>query len=426
MNHFIDSEKEICILGTLMNNISEDSKNYIFNFLNADDFAIEEHRKTFSIEKALFTKGEAIDLLSVKDEFARQDEKIDYAFLSTLSANFSANYERICDSLRELRNQREIYDITELVKDKLGNLATNSKDIIQKFELGLSKIQTSESSKILTIAEVAEEYEKHMKEAKEFITTGYSKLNEVLGGGFYNGCYYLIGARTSIGKTAFALNLMMNQVMREIAVGFFSLEMTNKQILERCSGLLSSDESLTRKMRKREFYKDDELTDTGREVQNTIEKLKSLKDLFYIVEGVQSVEDIAQKAKLMIKKGVKIIYIDYIGLIQSSVDSNSTMYERVGGISKRLFSLSRELNIPIVCLAQLKPEKEKGEPNISDLAESSQIGNDLDCCLLLYAESRESNKPRTLKIAKNRNGSGADTKIIYNFNGNLQRFTEEA
>lgn len=278
------------------------------------------------------------------------------------------------------------------------------------------------------------------------VPTGYQKL-DYLTKGWHKGNLILIGARPSVGKTAFTLNLLYNVAKSGVPVIFFSLEMSSESIemrlLELASNLTSTE------INSLDFEPDatpDKLKVNchSPEEQAKVSKLKagldSLSKLpFYVDENPgTTITDIAAKCrKLMKGQNIRagLIAIDYIGLIQPSKGtSNDSRNQQVADISRQLKQLARELKVPIIALSQLSRDSAKRgqvhRPQLTDLRDSGSLEQDADMVFFLYrsdyfndekgVEGEEDKEPEynpislvELTLQKNRDGALGTVKYIF-------------
>ncbi len=232
------------------------------------------------------------------------------------------------------------------------------------------------------------------------IETGYAEMDK-LTKGWHPGDMVVIGARPSVGKTAFVLNLLYNVAKKGIPVIFFSLEMDalhiGLRLLQRTSGL-TGDEINSLDYRRGSSVdrilinpKNDLEMVIIEKLQRGIDELKKLP--FYIDDTPNGMMmDITSKAKklcnMIQNPKVGMIAIDYIGLITSPSKSNSaSRQQEVSDISRQLKQLARTLQVPILALSQLSRETEKRpnhEPQLSDIRDSGSIEQDADMIFTLY------------------------------------------
>jgi replicative DNA helicase len=243
----------------------------------------------------------------------------------------------------------------------------------------------------------------------------------------------ILAARPSVGKTAFALNLARNAAMHPTkpqAVGFFSLEMSAAQLVQR---ILSAESEIKMEKISRgklEDYEYQQLHSKG------IKKLETAPIYIDDTAALNIFEFRAKARRLVNKHNVKIIIIDYLQLMSGSGDRNSNREQEISNISRSLKALAKELNIPIIALSQLsravETRKESKMPQLSDLRESGAIEQDADMVMFIYRpeyyevmsnEMGESTQGEThIRIAKHRNGSLDLVKLRARLD--IQRFEE--
>ena len=261
------------------------------------------------------------------------------------------------------------------------------------------------------------------------VESGFSALDE-LTTGFKEEEMIVVGARPSIGKTAFALSMAINMAIhKDVPVGFFSLEMSAADIMRR---LLSCESRvpMDRIKRPQKLQEDD--------LQRIYQTAVAIhKKPFYIcAEANMNLLDIKATARMMRRKfAAQVIFIDYIGLIALENAGARPRHEVVSEISRSLKALARELKIPLVILAQLNRESEKGddkEPLLSNVRDSGSIEQDADVVMLLHRprvtkqneEEKSPSFPTKVIVAKNRNGA-TDT-VTLNFVPRFVRFESVA
>ena len=275
------------------------------------------------------------------------------------------------------------------------------------------------------------------------IQTHYPDLDE-LTSGLQPGDFLIVAARPSMGKTAFALNLAEQVALgynpyghrsenaRPTPVGFFSLEMSKGAIAQR---LLSAKSGYSSHDMRSGRLKDDDYF----AIENALDELKQAQ-IFIDDTPSLSVMALRSRARRMVAQhGVQVFFIDYLQLMSAPGNAENRQVE-VGAISRSVKSLARELNVPIVCLAQLNrgPEaRGDNRPRMSDLRESGSIEQDADVVALLHREAyyhvgdqawQDENQDRMneteLIIAKQRNGPTDVVKLTWD--ARLTRFKSYA
>ncbi len=206
-----------------------------------------------------------------------------------------------------------------------------------------------------------------------------------------------------MGKTTFILNLMKNMSLyqKKTKIGFFSLEMPATTIFTKLLCLFCDIK----------FSKFEDGLCTSEEKDRVINQIQKMKDLPLYLDDPSGIKlsQLRSRAKRMLYNfGIEILFIDYLTLIRSDEKFNNKHLE-VDAISKGLQTLAKELNIPIVVLAQLNRasvKKEKPFPSLADFRESGSIEEDADGCILLHRPEYydPNNQPGIIKVyvAKNR------------------------
>jgi len=260
----------------------------------------------------------------------------------------------------------------------------------------LSKITGGSEYEVTNIADIVDEIADDIANRKHAthsstILTGFSNLDNITGG-LERGYLVVIAGRPSMGKSALALNMAANMAPRA-RIGFFSLEMDKKLVAYRIVSYMSGTE--LRKLRLSKFEDDSGLRDF-RISQEAISRLK----LFTMDKPAMKMSDIRSVSRRQqAKHGLDCIFIDYVGLMTPE-DKKLDKRHQVGDITKLAKQTARELNIPVVLLAQLNREAEGKTPIMSMLKESGSLEEDADLILFPYRD----NDYASIIIGKNRNG----------------------
>lgn len=279
----------------------------------------------------------------------------------------------------------------------------------------LEALQDGRSATSKTLPEIVKENkDKYFKDndvSKNYI--GFPKLDDLLGG-LEGGDVVVIGARPGVGKSA-----LVTQITKYFAdcgkrVGFYNLEMKEKQVYERFV-VSQSGIGLTRLRRAKKFLGDEkERFDKANEI---LEK----KENIVITTGSKSPNEIRAESRHM---GYDIIIIDYLQLLKPDKEYRGNRYAEVGAISKATKALAMELNIPVIELSQLNrisEGRETREPTMAELREAGDIEQDASVIMLLW-NLTEDKKKKGCKIEKQRQGQTGT--VVLKFNGDLMRFEE--
>lgn len=283
-------------------------------------------------------------------------------------------------------------------------------DTIQELE-ALKRSEKNKSKKLTAIvAEYQDQYFQERKEEKLY--TGFSKLDEITGG-LESGDVIVIGARPGVGKSAFTSQIILEMAKAGKRIGFYNLEMSEKQVYER---LLSNQSGirLNRIRRAIQFLGDEK--ERFERANKTLGKMDIL-----ISSGTKSVSEIRNECR---HQELDCIIIDYLQLVRADTRYQSRASE-VGAISKAIKALAMELNVPIIALSQLNRTsemRETKEPTMGELREAGDIEQDASIIILLWNLDNEDKTRKGLKVDKNRQGELG--KIVYRFDGNEMRFQE--
>ncbi len=283
-------------------------------------------------------------------------------------------------------------------------------DTIQELE-ALKRSEKNKSKKLTAIVtEYQDQYFQERKEEKLY--TGFSKLDEITGG-LEGGDVIVIGARPGVGKSAFTSQIILEMAKAGKRIGFYNLEMSEKQVYER---LLSNQSGirLNRIRRAIQFLGDE------KERFESANQMLGKMDIL-ISSGTKSVSEIRNECR---HQELDCIIIDYLQLVRADTRYQSRASE-VGAISKAIKALAMELNVPIIALSQLNRTsemRETKEPTMGELREAGDIEQDASIIILLWNLDNEDKTRKGLKVDKNRQGELE--KIVYRFDGNEMRFQE--
>ena len=283
-------------------------------------------------------------------------------------------------------------------------------DLIQELE-SLKRSEKSKSKKLSTIVgDYEDQYFREKKEAKLY--TGFSKLDDITGG-LEGGDVIVIGARPGVGKSAFTSQIILEMAKAGKRIGFYNLEMSEKQVYER---LLSNQSGirLNRIRRAIQFLGDEK--ERFDKANRTLEGMDIL-----VSSGTKSVSEIRNECR---HQELDCIIIDYLQWVRADTRYQSRASE-VGAISKAIKALAMELNVPIIALSQLNRTsemRETKEPTMGELREAGDIEQDASIIILLWNLDIEDMTRIGLKVDKNRQGELG--KIVYRFDGNEMRFQE--
>ena len=312
--------------------------------------------------------------------------------------------------IREYR-AAQLDRILQSVKPDPENVDEQAGELINDLEALLD----GRESQAKTLAEITRENkDRYFKDdAAQRTYIGFSKLDDLLGG-LEGGDMIVIGARPGVGKSAFVTQITTALARSGKRVGFYNLEMQEKQVYERFV-VAESGIGLTRLRRAVRFLGDEE--ERFRRANEVLEK----EDRIIITTGSKAMSEIRNESRHM---GYDVIIIDYLQLLRADKTYRGNRYAEVGAISRAIKALAMELNIPIIALSQLNrvsENREGKEPTMAELREAGDIEQDASVILLMWNMSKDSSR-KGIKVEKQRQGRTG--KIVLRFNGDLMRFEE--
>ena len=381
------------------------------------DFQSEKNRQLFTVLRKMRADGEGIDSFTVGSKLPELAVYVHEATSETPTWQNADFYEQmILDrnarwALVEVGHglvsagQAEDSDV-DVALDRAG-------DKIEQVTVGRLREQVEFVSDILLTSV------EHLNSKPDFVPSQWGSLNDFLGG-FRPGALYIIGARPAVGKSVVAVN-MAYQLAGEGAVSFHSLEMSKREIMNRlfasvCGVSMDHLENRT-------------LTDL--DWRRIAERQAELSRPIAIADkSGQTLVDIRAFARQVGKKQkLAAVVVDYLQLMQDT-ERGRNRYESVTAISNGLKILARDLDVPVIALAQLNRAVEgrkEGAPGLSDLRDSGAIEQDADVVILLNRErsmtdGEDERTKMVLHIAKNRHGKTGH--VALRFDGLFARVVE--
>ncbi|MBQ7380491.1 MAG: replicative DNA helicase [Clostridia bacterium] len=405
---------EQSLLGSIM--IDPNSLNEVADLIKAEDFYISEHTQIYLAMHELFLTSSEIDVVTLIDMLVRKgiyDKSGGEDYLKTLceivpSALNVKDYAKIVKEKSVLRQLIAVCgEITETAYSEQEEVT----HILDAAENKIFAIAQGRDTKTFRhIREVLVDVHGHLRDLQENpdevqgTKTGFSGLDKMLVG-MGNSDLILVGARPGMGKTSFVLNIGTNVALQtKKTVCIFSLEMSCEQLVSR---VLSSEAMV-----------DSVLLRNGKLSKDDWDKLASVSAKLagsdILIDDTPGITVTGMKAKLRRVKNLGLVVIDYLQLMQSD-SKNDNRVQEVSEISRGLKLLAKELNVPVVCCAQLSrgPESRTDKkPMLSDLRDSGAIEQDADVVMFLYrdeyyktdANSQDASIAEVI-IQKNRHGS---------------------
>ena len=429
--HSVEAEQSV--LGSIL--LDKDAMISVSETLIPEDFYKEAHKVIYECMLKLYNSQSEIDLITLAEELRDQgylDDIGGIPYITSLSTIVptTSNIKYYVNIVKEKSVVRQLisaandiinlgYDSSAKIEDVLENAEKKIFDISQE--------RTTNDFKQINqvLRDTYDMIEKLYTEKNEVtgLTTGFRDLNKKING-FQKSDLLLVAARPAMGKTAFALNLVQNAALKgDASVAVFSLEMSKEQLVQR---MLSSQSNVELKKIK-----------TGKLNANDwpriIEAMAVLSEAKIHIDdtpGIKISELRSKCRKLKIEKGLDLVLIDYLQLMEGE-GNNESRQQEIAKISRSLKILAKELDCPVVALSQLSraPEQRADHrPMLSDLRESGSIEQDADIVMFLYRDEyynpdTESKNIGEVIVSKNRHGETGTIELVWF--GEVQKFADK-
>jgi len=429
----IDAEK--AVLGAIL--LESAAYDRIADLLVPESFYHTNHQRIFRAMQDLKSANQPVDLITLVERLRNTSELDDlggaYSLVSlTNSVVSTANLEFHANIIAGKYMLRQLIRVSSELISQAMQFDAEPNFLLEQAEKAIMGINATTGAEMKTmetvIMELVEkvEYWRSLKSGITGVPSGFEKL-DIATRGWQPGDLIIIAARPSVGKTAFALNLIMNAVQSGFPTAVWSLEMKSVYLALR---MLSAESGVI--LHKIQTGR---LTDSDlKQIQETYTRLMKSK-IFFDDSSHINIRTLKAKARRLVKKnGVKLIVIDYLQLMQGETKGNRE--QEIATISRELKNLAQELEIPIIALSQLSREGVKTSswdihPPISSLRESGAIEQDADLILMLWGandtevanDACYENK-RRLRILKQRNGMLITVDL--DFQNEIQLFKKAA
>jgi replicative DNA helicase len=415
---------EEAVLGAVM--LESDSFLDICGILKECSFYKDSHQRIFKACTALFNSNQPIDMMSVMEQLRKQKELDEIGgalYLSELTSNIGSASHIVFHAriIQQKYIQRELIRISSEIQNKAFDDSIDVQDLIDYSEQELFNVKINglkkEPKRLSDIGiDQLKILEEITKGEKDFagLPTGLVAWDRITNG-LQNKKVYIIAGRPGQGKTTLLISVAKNMALEfNIKVGIFSLEMGEDELWKKFVSDLTNIQygKLSSK-----------ITTEWEQIESAQAQFENLDIYIDDTASISLMEIRAKARRLKMKKGIQIIFIDYLQLMSGDSKSGNREQE-ISKISRGLKILSKELDIPVVCLSQLsrateqRPDK---KPQLSDLRESGAIEQDADCVTFVFRpeyygfeedENQMSTKNRVDLIqAKNRGGETGEISI---------------
>lgn len=415
-------EIEAAVLGALL--LEKDAFSQVCDLLTPESFYEPKHKIIYDVIMNLGVGEEPIDMITVTNRLRRNGDLETVGgpgYIASLTMNVvsAAHIEYHARIVAQKYLARQLIGFATAVESSAFDESNDVDDLLQEAESRLFEIsQRNLKREVVQIDPVLQRAIDQMRAAAEResglsgLPTGFNKL-DALTSGWQNSDLIIIAARPAMGKTAFVLSMALNIAKRDLPVAFFSLEMSNLQLVNR---LISNSCEIPGEKIKSGSLNELEWS----QLLNRLQQLQGLPLYVDDTSGLSMLELRTKARRLVREHNIKVIIIDYLQLMTAGVRMGSREQE-VSTISRSLKQLAKELDIPVIALSQLNRKLEdRGNkdkrPQLSDLRESGAIEQDADIVCFIhrpeyYSHSGVDENGNNIKgkaefiVAKHRSGS---------------------
>ena len=433
----VDIEK--MVLGALM--VDKDAFSVVSEILHPETFYEPRSQKIYKAIQTLSLNEDPVDIMTVVEELKREgtlDEIGGAGYILELSERVasSAHIEYHAKILAQKYLARQLISFASVIETKAFDETVDVDELMQEaegslFELSQKNMRQDYTQIDPVVKQAVEILQKAAanKGGLTGIPTGYAKLDDYTSG-WQRSDLVIIAGRPAMGKTSFALSLAKNiAVDYDTPIAFFSLEMNNVQLVNR---LISNVCEIEGKKILNGQLDDEE----WKRLDKNVRKLQAAPIYIDDTPGMSIFELRTKARRLVREKGVQVIMIDYLQLMNANGARFGSRQEEVSTISRSLKGLAKELDIPVLALSQLNRTVEGREgidgkrPQLSDLRESGAIEQDADMVLFVHRpeyyriftdeKGNDLHGKAQIIIAKHRKGGTGD--LLLNFRGEFTRF----
>lgn len=417
-------EAEESVLGALL--LDKDAIIGIAEFLKPDDFYDERHRSVYECALDLYEDRVPIDVLTIserlkKGKVLKKIGGVSYLVELANRVPTAAHVEHYGKIVKDAATKRSLMKAASRLVELSMDEGLAADELLDKAESEVFSLTQKHLHKGFTpvrdaLAESFDRLDELHKQSEGLrgVPTGFKDIDDVLAG-LQKSNLVILAARPGIGKTTLALNISQNLAFKhERPVGFFSLEMSKEELVDRLLVVQADIDAWKLKTGK---LSEDDFTS----LSNAMGELAEAPIYIDDTPALSILEMRTKARRLQVEHGVDLIIVDYLQLARARQLENRV--QEVSEISQGLKNLAREIKVPVIAVSQLsRAVEQRGEkrPQLSDLRESGSIEQDADVVMFLWREDEENLENLTLDVAKHRNGRLASIKLT--FKGDKMRF----
>ena len=414
-------EAEESLLGAVL--LSPDAANDVMDRVHPEDFYVPAHQSIFEAMRRLYDNNQAIDAVTLAEELRRTGELekvggVPYLTRLVDVVPVTSNIDHYADIVEENARRRELIRAGAAITNIAFDLDEEIHTVMDRAEQSVLSVAERRASQSMIevgplFAEVLERIEQLEQQGSEVtgLATGFRDLDKKLAG-LQPANLVIIAARPAMGKSALTMNIATNVALQQKPVALFSLEMSKEEIVQRILASVGRVDSM--KLRSGQL---------GPLWQRVVDAASRMYQApIYIDDSpIVTVTDIRAKCRrLKRKKGLALVIVDYLQLMQGTARENRQ--QEIAEISRSLKNLARELDVPVIGLSQLNRSLEAREdkrPRLSDLRESGSLEQDADVVMFIYRheyyhpEDQENKGLAEIIIAKHRSGSTGTVRMTF-------------
>jgi len=411
------AEAEESVLGALL--LDKDAVIAIAEFLRPEDFYDDRHKEIFISAIELFEERIPIDVLTVSERLKKRKtlKKVGGAgYLADLVNRVptAAHVEHYGHIVKEAATKRALMSATARIMEFSMDESLAAPELLDRAESEIFSLTQTHLTDTFTpiktaLAESFDRLDELHKQAEGLrgVPTGFKDLDDALAG-MQKSNLLILAARPGVGKTSLALNIAQNLAVKyKRPVGFFSLEMSKEELVDRllvAQADIDAWKLKTGKLDEEDFTK----------LSNAMGELAEAPLYIDDTPGQTILEMRTKARRLQVESGVELIVVDYLQLARSRQLENRV--QEVSEISQGLKNLAREIKVPVLTISQLsRAVEQRGtrKPQLADLRESGSIEQDADVVMFLWREEEDNAENINLDIAKHRNGPLRSIKLFF-------------
>jgi len=414
-------EAEESVIGAVL--LSEEAVNEVMDRIHPEDFYVPAHQAIYESMRDLFDASQPIDAVTVSESLRSKGELekvggIQYLTRLVDIVPSTSNVVYYASIVEDHAKRRELIRAGASVTEFAFNIDDEVASVLDRAEQAVLGVAEKRSSQTLLeigpmFSDVLEHIELLEQQGSEMtgLATGFVDLDKKLAG-LQKANLVIVAGRPSMGKSSLAMNIATNAAAAGEPVALFSLEMSKEEIVQRILSSVGKVDSMKLRSGQLGALWQRVVDAAGRMYQAPI----------YIDDSpIVTVTDIRAKCRrLKRKKGLSLIVVDYIQLMEASGHENRQ--QEIAQISRNLKNLARELEVPIMAMSQLNRSLESREdkrPRLSDLRESGSIEQDADVVMFIYRheyyhpEDQEKKGIAEVIVAKHRAGSTGPVEMTF-------------